>query len=86
MQTGAGLTFPPENVTVKCAVRNQLFCRKTKKLKNWKDVSSEILIYEKPRAKLNFVLVHLTVTKSAAFFNLREKFSSQTYVSFRKSE
>ena len=56
MQTGAGLTFPPENVTLKCTVRNQLFCRKTKKLKNRKDVSSEILIYKKPCAKLNFVL------------------------------
>ena len=36
--------------------------------------------------KTQFRTVHLTVTKSAAFFNLREKFSSQTYVSFWKSE
>eukprot|EP00493_Phyllostaurus_siculus_P022164 UN22496 len=54
MQTGAGLAFPPENVTNKCAVGNQVFCRKTKKFK--KPERSEILIYEKPCAKLNFVL------------------------------
>eukprot|EP00493_Phyllostaurus_siculus_P027474 UN27821 len=47
MQTIDGLSFPPKNVTLKRAVRNHFFYRKTEKLNNLKDVLSQILICEK---------------------------------------